>query len=332
MVKIHCKYFLAYVFLKCLFILTCMFLFHLSWVMSKAETPSPAHTSKKGQKNCDSCHIFMSDLDPHPECSKFLPCSCCMDSSCPHCAPLSQDMWKKWERQQTIKKSSSTTKVPKGESVKGGGNKDGKVYPAVPLYPKIDFPGWLRIAALEAGFSLFKTEIASMFATLTGRFTASHPPDSNTDGSRLEGEVAHGGVFPLREPANPPASQRYLTVPLGPTARPLSGDPSQVAGPSGSTTHTAIAVDTVYGSQWSSGSIDTTLTAKQGATLTGSYRFASTGEVSAGTDPSALTGQRGQPGDAARQPFWHGSIDPNGSTGSASGCRTAAILAWLHRP
>ena len=39
-----------------------------------------------------------------------------------------------------------------------------------------------------------------MFATLTGRFTASHPPDPNTDGSRLEGGVAHGGVFPLREP------------------------------------------------------------------------------------------------------------------------------------
>ena len=27
--------------------------------------PSPPHTSKEGQK--------MSDLDPHPECSKFLP-------------------------------------------------------------------------------------------------------------------------------------------------------------------------------------------------------------------------------------------------------------------
>ena len=60
-------------------------------------------------------------------------------------------------------------------------------------------------------------------------------------------------------------------------AKPLSGiaagcslsDTSQVAGPSGSTGHTAIAADTVYDSQWSSGSIDTTLTAKQGATLNG---------------------------------------------------------------
>ena len=88
-----------------------------------------------------------------------------------------------------------------------------------------------------------------------------------------------------------------------------------MAGRSGSTSHTAIAVDSVYGSQWSSGSIDTTLTAKQGATLTGSYGFASTGEVSAGTDPSALTGQRGQPADAARQPL---IVDDTALTGQSS--------------
>ena len=110
--------------------------------MSKAETPSPAHTSRKGHKTCDSCHSFMSDLDPHPDCLKVPTHSCGVDSPCPHCAPLSQDMWKKWERQQTIKKSSSTTKGPKGESVKGG-NKAGKVYPAVPSTPKTDSPGRL---------------------------------------------------------------------------------------------------------------------------------------------------------------------------------------------
>ena len=90
-----------------------------------------------------------------------------------------------------------------------------------------------------------------MFASLMGRFTASHPPDSNTAGSRLEGGVAHGGVIPSRELADPPASQRRLTAPLDPTARPLSGmaagcslsEPSQVAEPSGSTGHTAIAID-----------------------------------------------------------------------------------------
>ena len=157
-----------------------------------------------------------------------------------------------------------------------------------------------------------------MFANLMGRFMAFHPPDSNTAGSRLEGGVAHGGVFPSRELADPPANQRCLTASLGPTARPLSGiaagcslsDTGQVAGPSGSTSQKAIAIDPVYGSQWSASSIDTTLTAKRGTTLAGSYGFASTGEVFR----------------------WHSPIGPNGSTGSVSGCRTAAILAWLHRP
>ena len=224
--------------------------------MSRAETPSPAHSSKKGQKMYGVCHSFMSDLDPHPECTKCLPRSCCKDSPCPRCAPLSQDMWKKWERQQSVKKSSSTTKGPKGESVKGGGNKAGKVYPAVPSSPKADSPGRLRIAALEAGFSSFKTEIASMFASLTGRLTAPHPPDSNTAGSRLEGGVAHSGVFPSRQLAL-----------SGIAAGCSLSEPSQVAGPSGSTGHTAIAIDPVYDSQRSCSSVDTTLTAKQGATL-----------------------------------------------------------------
>ena len=71
-----------------------------------------------------------------------------------------------------------------------------------------------------------------------------------------------------------------------------------MAGPSGSTSHTAFAIDPVYGSQWRASSIDTTLTVKQDATLTGSYGFTSTGEVSPGTAPSALTGQRGQPTEA----------------------------------
>ena len=148
-----------------------MFLFHLSWVMSKAETPSPPNTSKKGQKKCDLCHFFMSDLDPHPECSKCLSRSCCMDSPCPHCAPLSQDMWKKWEHQQTVKKSSSTnegTQGGGGESVKGGGGARLVRYTQqFHCTPKTDSPGRLRIAALEAGFSLFKTEIVSMFSNLT---------------------------------------------------------------------------------------------------------------------------------------------------------------------
>ena len=101
-----------------------------------------------------------------------------------------------------------------------GGNKSGKVCPEVPSSPKADYPGRLRLAALEAGFSSFKTEIASMFASLTGRFTASHPPDSNTDGSRLQAGVACGGVIPSQELADPPASQRRLKAPLDSTAIP----------------------------------------------------------------------------------------------------------------
>ena len=34
--------------------------------------------------------------------------------------------------------------------------------------PKAESPGRLRLAALESGFSSFRTEIASMFASLTG--------------------------------------------------------------------------------------------------------------------------------------------------------------------
>ena len=97
-------------------------------------------------------------------------------------------------------------------------------------------------------------------------------------------------------------------------------EPSRVAGPSGSTGHTATAMDPVYGSQWSDSSIDITLTAKQGAALTGSHGFTSTGEVSVGTASTALTGQRGQPTDAARQLF---IVDDMALTGHAS--HSAAI-------
>ena len=48
-----------------------------------------------------------------------------------------------------------------------------------------------------------------MFASLTGRLTASHPPDSNATGSRLQGEGAHGGgIFRSWELEDPLASQR----------------------------------------------------------------------------------------------------------------------------
>ena len=73
--------------------------------------------------------------------------------------------------------------------------------------------------------------------------------------------------------------------------------------PSGSTSHMATAMDPVHGSQWSVSSTDITLTAKQGAALTSSYGSDGMGEVSTGTASTALTGQRSQPTDAARQLF-----------------------------
>ena len=97
-------------------------------------------------------------------------------------------------------------------------------------------------------------------------------------------------------------------------------EPSHVAGPSGSTSHTDMAMDPVYGSQWSDSSIDITLTAKQGAAQTSSYGSTSMGEVSVGTASTALTGQRGQPTDAARQLF---IVDDTALTGHAS--HSAAI-------
>ena len=68
--------------------------------MSKVETPSP-HASKK-QKKCGTCHSFLTDLDPHPECNKCVPRGCSKESPCSHCAPLSLDAWKKWERHHKI--------------------------------------------------------------------------------------------------------------------------------------------------------------------------------------------------------------------------------------
>ena len=205
----------------------------------------------------------------------------------------------------------------------GGGDKYGKVCPDVPSTPKAESPGRLRLAALESGFSSFKTEIASMFPSLTGR-RESHPPDSNATGSRLQGGGAHGGgIFPSQELEDPLASQRPFTGPLDPTALPLVGraagcdlsEPSRVMEPSGSTSHTAPAMDPVHGSQWSVSSTDITLTAKQGAALTSSYGSDGMGEVSTGTASTALTGQRSQPTDAARQLF---IVDDTALTGHPS--------------
>ena len=63
-----------------------------------------------------------------------------------------------------------------------------------------------------------------MFTSLTGRLTASHPPDPKTGGSRLQDGGAHGGeIFPSQELEEPLASQRPFKGPLGPSALPLVG-------------------------------------------------------------------------------------------------------------
>ena len=51
---------------------------------------------------------------------------------------------------------------------------------------------------------------------LTGHLMTSHPPDSNADGSSLQGRVARSGVFPSRELEDPLPSQRPFTGAVGP--------------------------------------------------------------------------------------------------------------------
>ena len=178
--------------------------------MSKVDTPSP-HASKK-QKKCGSCHFFLTDLDPHPDCNKCVPRGCSKENPCSHCAPSPWTHGINGSASSALKGPLRPRRGPRGIQLRGGGNKSGKVCPEVPSTPKAVSPGKLRLAALESGFSSFKTEITSMFASLTGRLTASHPPDSNANGSRLQGGGAHGGIFPSRELEDPLASQRPFTV------------------------------------------------------------------------------------------------------------------------
>ena len=90
--------------------------------MSKVDTPSP-HSSKKHDKKCDSCHAYLSDLDPHPICQKCVPRGCSKESPCSHCAPLSLDAWKKWERQQASEGPLRPRRGPKGIRLRGGGGR-----------------------------------------------------------------------------------------------------------------------------------------------------------------------------------------------------------------
>ena len=87
--------------------------------MSKVDTPSP-HSSKR-QKKCGSCHTFLTDLDPHPDCSKCVPRRCSKESPCSHCAPLSLDAWKKWEHHSSaLKGPLHPQRGPRGIQLRGG--------------------------------------------------------------------------------------------------------------------------------------------------------------------------------------------------------------------
>ena len=209
----------------------------------------------------------MSEFDPHPLCLKCVQRECSREIPCSHCAPLSLDAWKKSERQQATRRSSSSTKGPKGDSAKGG-SKPGKVGPDVPSTSKAESPDRSRLATLESGFSSFRAEMASMFASLQGRLTASHPPDPETDESRhCDGGARGGGTFP----EDPLASQQPCPGLLGPEALPLVdgapgcdlSDPSHVMEPRGPTNHTATAMDPVHGFQSGLGQAEFTQTTQR---------------------------------------------------------------------
>ena len=107
---------------------------------------------------------------------------------------------------------------PKGIRPRGGTNLGRQTAPSghcpdVPSTPKAESPGRLRLASLESGFSSFRAEMASMFASLQGRFTASHPPDPKAGGSRHCDGGAHGGEIFLEDPL---ASQQPCRGLLGP--------------------------------------------------------------------------------------------------------------------
>ena len=196
-----------------------------------------------------------------------------------------------------------------------------KVCPEVPSTSKAESPGRLRLAALESGFSSFKTEITSMFASLTDASRRPTPQIPMPLGPACK--CSRRRNFPSRELedpllANGPSrgrwTRRLCHSLVGPPGFDLS-EPSRVMGPLGSTSHTATAMDPVHGSQWSVSSTDITLTVKQGAALTSSYGSNGMGEVSTGTASTALTGQRSQPTDAARQLF---IVDDTALTGHPS--------------
>ena len=146
--------------------------------------------------------------------------------------------------------------VPPPKSQAGGSrHRDGGVLTVARFVGKVG--SYLLVASLSG----------RLRASLSGRFTASHPPGLVTEEARHRDGGARG-VETCAD--NPLASQQPCQGLLGPEALPLVGrapgcdlsDPSQVMEPRGPTSHTAMAMDPVHGNQSSFGSTDVTLTAQ----------------------------------------------------------------------
>ena len=225
------------------FSLLCMYLFLFLGMSKVVDMPSP-HSSRK-QKKCGSCHSFLTDLDPHPDCSKCVPRGYSRESPCSHCAPLSQDAWKKWERQQCSKWSSSSTKGPRGIQLRGGGGTNlGRYAQMFLLPPKPNLPvGW-DSRPWNRAFRPFRDSRDSSQRP-TPQIPKPAGPVYKTGCSRQRD-------FSLTGTGGPLASQ-------GPDAGCDLSGPSRVMEPSGTTSHTATTMDPVHGSHWSVSFTDTTL-------------------------------------------------------------------------
>ena len=144
---------------------------------------------------------------------------------------------------------------PPNHKAGGSRHRDGGVLTVARFVGKVG--SYLLVASLSG----------RLRASLSGRFTASHPPGLVTEEARHRDGGARGVETCADDPL---ASQQPCRGLLGPEALPLVGrapgcdlsDPSQVMEPRGPTSHTAMAMDPVHGNQSSFGSTDVTLTAQ----------------------------------------------------------------------
>ena len=161
-----------------------------------------------------------------------------------------------WESRMLPLGCESPHGVPPPDHKAGGSrHRDGGVLTVARFVGKVG--SYLLVASLSG----------RLRASLSGRFTASHPPGLVTEEARHRDGGARGVETCADDPL---ASQQPCRGLLGPEALPLVGrapgcdlsDPSQVMEPRGPTSHTAMAMDPVHGNQSSFGSTDVTLTAQ----------------------------------------------------------------------